>query len=394
MKGKITIVLLILLLLLTGCWSRRELNELLIVIGVGVDWEDGEYLVSFQVVNPSEISAQRRGGDRPPSTVFQGRGKTMFEAARSMTAEAPRKVYLGHLKLYVIGETLAKRGIKDFIDNSFRDNEYRMDFNIVVARGTKAENILKLYTPVEKLSSHSMQQSLETSQNSWAPTVAITLDELLNKLSDKGNQLALTGIKIIGDQAVGESRKNVEVFQPPSRFRYTGIAAFKDDKLIGWLNEDESKGYTDITDNLDSTSLEIACGEQKYMGVEITSSKAKLKTSLRSGMPEVEISIMAESNIVDRPCRDIDLSDPKTISQLEEKGKQIIQAHVEAAVARAKKMKTDILGFGNQLGKDHPAYWKSVKQQWDDDIFPQTKVHCNIQMFIRRTGTTGNTTLK
>ncbi|CAH1195226.1 Spore germination protein B3 [Paenibacillus allorhizoplanae] len=393
MKYKLT-VLILCLLMLTGCWSRRELNELLIVLGVGVDWKDGEYLMSFQVVNPSEISAQRRGGDRPPSTLYQGRGKTLFEAARSLTAEAPRKVYMGHLQMYVIGEELAKRGIKDFLDNSFRDNELRMDFNIVVARGDMAENVLKLFTPVEKLPSYSMQQSLQTSQKSWAPTVAMTLDETLNRLSSKGYELALTGIELIGDPTLGDTKKNVEYFQPPSRFRYMGIAAFKDDKLIGWLDEQESKGYTDITDKLDSTSIEIPCGEKKYMGIEVTSSNTKLKSSVKNGKPEMNVSIRTEANIVGRQCRDIDLTDPQVIKRLEEESEQILQSHVEAVVSRAKKMKSDILGFGSQLGKDEPAYWKEVKDTWNDDMFPQTKVNYKVDLFIRKTGTIGNSTMQ
>ncbi|OCT13471.1 spore gernimation protein GerC [Paenibacillus pectinilyticus] len=393
MRYKITIIVLV-LLMLTGCWSRRELNELLIVLGVSVDWEDGEYLVSFQVVNPGEISAQKRGGERPPSTLYQGRGKTMFEAARYLTAEAPRKVYMGHLQLFVIGESLARRGIKDFVDSSFRDNEMRMDFNIVVARGTKAENILKLYTPMEKLPSYSMQQSLQTSQKSWAPTVAITMDEVLNKLSGDGFELALTGIQMIGDIEVGRRKENVEYFQPPSRYRYNGIAAFKEDKLIGWLNEDESKGYTDITDHLDSTSIELACAKQEYIGIEVTSSDTKLKTKVINGIPEVTVSIRTESNIVDNPCKDVDLTDPKTITRLEEGAREIMQSHTEATIARAKKFKSDIVGFGSQLGKDHPAYWNSVKENWNDDMFLQTKVIYDIHLFIRQTGTTGNSTVK
>lgn len=393
MRYKTTVIVLC-LVLLTGCWSRRELNQLLIVLGVGIDWEDGEYLVSFQVVNPSEISAQKRGGERPPSTLYQGRGKTIFEAARYLTAEAPRKVYMGHLQLYVIGETLARKGITDFIDNAFRDNENRLDYNIVVARGMKAETLLKLYTPVEKLPSYNMQQSLKTSQKSWSPTAAVTLDEVLNKLSGDGFELALTGIKIVGDPEFGETKKNVEYFLPPTRFRYSGIAVFKHDQLIGWLNEQESKGYTDITDNLDSTPINLPCDDHKYMGIEITSSDAKLKTKVVNGVPEVTVHIHSEANVVDRTCRDIDLIDPQVIKQLEDQTRQVIQSNIEATVKRAKEMKSDIVGFGSMLGKEHPAYWKTVKDAWNDDMFLQTKVNYAVEAVIRNTGTTGNSTLK
>ncbi|WP_201007753.1 Ger(x)C family spore germination protein [Paenibacillus glycanilyticus] len=382
------------LLMLTGCWSRRELNELLIVLGVGVDWEDGRYLVSFQVVNPSEISNQQKRGDRPPSTLFQGRGKTLFEAARAVTAEAPRKVYAGHLQIYVIGEEAARRGINEIIDNVARDNEARMDFNIIVAKGTKAENVLKLYTPVEKLPSYSMQQSLQTSEKNWAPTIAVTLDEAISKLSSQGSEIALTGIRVIGSPAIGETKQNVEKFLPPSRFRYSGIAAFKEDRLIGWLNEKESRGYTDITNNLDSTSIAVPCGEQRYLGVEVTSSNSKIKTKVVNGNPEVEVSIRTEGNIVERTCTDVDLSDPATIKKLEGQTKQAILGNVEAAVQRAKELKSDIFGFGTQLEKEHPAYWNQVKDQWREEYFPQLKVTYKIKMFIRDTGTIENSTIR
>lgn len=382
------------LLMLTGCWSRRELNELLIVLGVGVDWEDGHYLVSYQVVNPSEISSQKKGGDRPPSTLYQGRGRTLFEAARSLTAEAPRKVYLGHLQIYVISEEAARRGIKEFVDSAARDNELRMDFNIIVSKGSKAEDVLKLYTPVEKLPSYSMQQSLQTSEKNWAPTIAVTLDEAINKLSVQGDEIALTGIRVIGSPAVGETKQNVEKFMPPSRFRYSGIAAFKEDKLIGWLNEKESKGYTDITNNLDSTSIALPCGDQQFLGIEVSSSDSKIKTKVVDGEPEVEISIRTEGNIVERTCTDIDLSDPKTIERLQEETKKSILANVKAAVTRAKALKTDIFGFGIQLGKEHAALWKQVQGEWSDEYFPRLKVNYKIEMFIRKTGTIENSTIR
>lgn len=382
------------LLLLTGCWSRRELNELLIVLGMGIDWEDGHYLVSFQVVNPSEISNQQKRGDRPPGTLFQGRGKTLFEAARAVTAEAPRKVYLGHLQIYVIGEEAARKGINELIDVSARDNETRMDFNIIIAKGSKAEDVLKLYTPVEKLPSYSMQQSLQTSAKNWAPTIAVTLDKAITNLSSQGSELTLTGIRVIGNPKVGENKQNVEKFMPPSRFRYSGIAAFRDDKLIGWLNDRESRGYTDITNNLDSTSIAIPCGEQRYMGIEVTSSNSKIKTKVVNGNPEVEVSIRTEANIVERSCADVDLSNPETIKQLEKKTKENIQTNAEAAVNHAKEMKSDIFGFGTQMEKEHPAFWYRVKDQWREEYFPKLKVSYKIKLYIRETGTTENSTIR
>ncbi|MFC3745737.1 Ger(x)C family spore germination protein [Paenibacillus sp. GCM10012306] len=390
---KIMIVMLC-FLSLTGCWSRRELNELLIVLGIGFDWVDDEFLVSFQVVNPSEISAQKGGGTRPPTTLYQGRGKTLLEAARFLTAEAPRKVYMGHLQFYVIGEELAKRGISDFIDNALRDNEHRMDFNVVVARETKAEDILKIYTPLEKLPTYSMLHSLETSEKNWAPTVSITMDQVLKRLSSDGVDLTLTGIRLIGSLEQAEHKSNVETFLPGSRFRYNGIAAFKGDKLVGWLNEKESKGYTDISNKLESTSIEVPCDGTSYTGIEITSSESKVESKIIGDIPEFIVSIRSEGSVNQRSCRELDLMNPATITQLQKQTVEIIRSNAEVAVSRSKMMKSDYLGFGEVIAQNHPHYWEKVKGRWIEEYLAKVKVRYKIQMLIRKTGTTGNSTLK
>ncbi|MBH9787576.1 Ger(x)C family spore germination protein, partial [Clostridioides difficile] len=44
-------LLCILTLLLSGCWSKRELNELAIVVALGIDKIDEEYEITVQIVD-------------------------------------------------------------------------------------------------------------------------------------------------------------------------------------------------------------------------------------------------------------------------------------------------------------------------------------------------------
>lgn len=54
--------LLLLSLLLSGCWERKELNELAFVLALGLDKAEKGYNVTMQVVIPSSISSQNAGG--------------------------------------------------------------------------------------------------------------------------------------------------------------------------------------------------------------------------------------------------------------------------------------------------------------------------------------------
>jgi spore germination protein KC len=66
-------VLLILSLILTGCWDRRELNEIAITLALGIDKVDDKFQLTAQVVVPSEVSMKQSSG-RSPVTLFQADG--------------------------------------------------------------------------------------------------------------------------------------------------------------------------------------------------------------------------------------------------------------------------------------------------------------------------------
>lgn len=383
------------LIVLTGCWSSRELDELSIIVGMGIDWEDGHYVMTYQVVNPGEIASQKQASERAPVTVYQSKGDSIFEAARRLTTEAPRKAYLGHLQLLVIGEPLARHGIVDLMDHLLRDNEARLDFNVIVAKGQKAENILEIYTPLEKLPTQNMRHSLETSERNWSPAIAMTMDKMASILSvNNGIRLVLPGIHVVGDLHLATKKDNVFRYRPPGRFQFSEMAVFKEGKLIGWLNEQESRGYTDLTDKLHSTSVHLPCPESGLIGIEITGSNAKTKALVKNGKPAVEVAIRAKANVVEKiGCGKVDVTDPDTIDRLGKQLEQEMRKNAEASLKRAKALKADIFGFGQALNKVNPRLWEKLKLRWDDDYFPQLPVTLDIKANILRTGTIGNTNL-
>jgi len=65
MKKLLTCLLLLVLMagILSGCWSRKELQELAIVLGAGVDrTPDGQVQLTLQLSRPSVMPAGPQGG--------------------------------------------------------------------------------------------------------------------------------------------------------------------------------------------------------------------------------------------------------------------------------------------------------------------------------------------
>jgi spore germination protein KC len=377
---------------LTGCWNRRELNELALVVGMSIDKSGDKYLISTQVVDPGEVSISARAGGRAPVTTYDEKGKHLFEAIRRMTTSSPRKLYFSHLQMLVISEKVAKDGLNNILDFFSRDNEFRKDFYIVVTKDIEAKEILRNLTSIEKIPAHKMRSSLETSEKAWAPTIAIQLDELLSSLTSEGINPVLTGISIHGNAPKGGSVENVQRIEPFARLKYQNIAVFKKDKLIGWLNEKESKGYNYIRNNVHSTVGHIPCVKKGELIMEVIRSKTKVKGRVVNGKPKIEIINNMESNIGEVACH-IDLTNPETIKNLEKNNDKVNVDIIETAIRKAKRLGVDIFGFGEVIHRADPKAWKHLKTNWDQEFVnvPVT-IHSNVK--IRRTGSVNQSFLQ
>ena len=85
MNKKIVALLIIITLtamLLTGCWDRKELNQLGIAMAIGLDkGDDGKIQLTSQIVRPAAMEKQG-GGNEPPYELVISSGDSIFEAIR------------------------------------------------------------------------------------------------------------------------------------------------------------------------------------------------------------------------------------------------------------------------------------------------------------------------
>lgn len=373
--------------LLTGCWSRRELNDLSIAFALGLDYIDGEHVVTVQIINPSEIATTQEagGGQQTPVATYQTKGATLFEALRRMTKIVPRRVYLAYVRIVVIGESLAQRGIIDALDLLLREHEFRTDFYLLVAKHSPASEMLNVLTLLIPIPAMRVFDSLKMSQRFWAATGIITIDELLTEIIEGGKQPVLTGMEIVGDLKNAASKENVERLQNKATPKLTDMAAFHGDKMVGWLNEIESKGYNYTQGEVKNTITTVPCSKEGVASIEILRTDGTVQTQFTNGQLRGQIMIDAEGDIGDIECG-IDLSQQKTIRSLQKRTEQKIRETVVAALEKTQKeLHTDIFGFGDALSRSHPVTWRAIKNEWHDH-FIDLPVDIIVKVDIRGQG--------
>jgi spore germination protein KC len=159
-----------------------------------------------------------------------------MEGLRKITTKSPRKIYLSHLRMLVISESMAEEGIAEVLDFFARDHEVRTDYFVVVAKNTKASSVLNVLTTIEKIPANHMFASLDVSQRIWAPTRGVKLNELISNLTSEGKQAVLSGVLVKGDVKKAGDMSSISRTNLSTLLNFKGLGVFQNDKLIGWFN--------------------------------------------------------------------------------------------------------------------------------------------------------------
>lgn len=367
LKKLLIIIIIISTLFFTGCWSSHEVSTLAITLCIGIDKSENGYLVSVQVINPKSI-ASNKATNESPIVVFTSEGKSIDEAIQRITTQSSRSIYLSQLRMVVIGEVLAREGIKNIPDYISRNQQYRTDFYFVIAKNAPAYEILSVITPIEVLPGVNMFDSLTMSSEEWAPTKAVRLVELINSIDADGINPVLTGIEITESEYTSNSIENLKESSKIKTLEYTGLGAFKEDKLIGWMDENESKGYNYITGNITRTVGHVEYGDEVKVSVEVVYAKSSIKASLVNEKPAIDIEIEVTQNI--RSVEgDFDISDEENMKIVNKlSAKKLLSFCSETVQKAQKEFKSDIFGFGEIIRRTYPKLWGEIKDDWNNEF--------------------------
>ncbi|GGF29232.1 germination protein GerKC [Halobacillus andaensis] len=371
-------------ILLTGCWNSNELDEIGIVVAMGIDkTDDNQYELVAQVINPSEIATDAPT-TRPPVSTYSTTGKTLLEAFRKLTHKSPRKMYLSQLRLLVLGKDLAEEGIISSLDLFYREHEFRTGFYVTIAKDTDVDTLLSTLTAYEKIPANKLMNSIEAVETGHGSSKGITIDELISQIHSKGQSPVIAGVFMEGPEEGGTNISNVENIDAPVKLTIDHLGVLKDDRLVGWLDEDASMGYNYILGNIKSSVITHPC-QDGTASIEILRTQSSMDAAFAGGEPSISIELDLEGNIGELNCP-IDLSKEDSIQNLNKETEKEIKRLMEASIKSAQNdYETDIFGFGSLIHRKNPKYWKTVENDWDTE-FKDLHVDIQVKADLRRKG--------
>ena len=344
-------VSIVFLIPLCACYDYTEIASMSFVAGMAIDKEEGEYLVTAELLNMTGGE-----GDYKPVTV-EAKGDTVIDAMLNMIATTAGKLDFKHCQILILGEELARVGIKNTVNMMYKNIDFPTTMFVLAAHGEKGKDIINSKGKTMEVTSFEIEQAIKYEMEKLAKSLKIKLHTLYSGINTKDYCTVLPSVHLI--KTDGEEISRID-----------GLGIFKEDKLVGYLDGQETKAYLFLTDNIKGGIITI---EQKKdgIGVRLQKNKTKIKPVFSHYKNTLEISTDTVISFTDLGSEiKNDYSDINKLTQKE------IQEKLTKLIKKTQtEFELDIFNFWIGIKKLHPKEWKNI-QNWQEEyckIIPVVK---------------------
>ncbi|MEW5898096.1 MAG: Ger(x)C family spore germination protein [Bacillota bacterium] len=387
MKKIVLLLLLFLFIFSGGCWDRRELSEHAIILGAGVDRRaDGACELTLQLARPGAFGGGMEGGGtgnvilgQNVVWVVSAAGEDIYDAQRDLARQVSRHLYWSHNALLVFGEGLARQGVREATNFFHRHPQSRETMWVMVAEGT-AKNVLQSHSELEKTSAQAIGFLARAKAGH-----AVKFIDLIKDLASPGTNPALTRLELVKQgepQGPGTEKKHEH-----KEVVFTGTAVFRDDKLAGWLDKQETRGLLWLRGEMKKGVVTVPSPvePQKKISFDITRSKTKVEPFYDGRTISFLVKITTEGNLVEQQSKE-DLLAPGVLPELEKRLAKDIEERCRAALEKAQgEYGTDVFRFGEAFHRKYKKEWRELKNRWDEE-FAGAEISVTARVRIRSTG--------
>ena len=255
-----TIIIILITTLITGCWNYIEINNLVLISGIGIDYQNNKYEVSFETLYQDKESSD---SNFEKGIIKTGTGKTLGEAFDNITLSIEKEPYFAYLKVLVISTEIANNHLDKIFDFFLRNNDIRNIFSIVIANENKPVEILSKSDNYFPVASEKIKSLLENNVYSNYISKNKYFKKVASNYLSKDQNISLTSIKLENNN-----------------LKLDDLIIFDSQKPVGKLDTNKSL-ILSVIDNKEPRSLfSINYPNNKTITISIYKSKTNIKMNL------------------------------------------------------------------------------------------------------------------
>lgn len=371
--------LILLLPLLSGCYNYRELNELGITTAVSIDYKDNNFYVIAEVINPIK-QQDASSSNNSPFVNYNSSSSSLQDAFRKVVLESPRQLYAAQLEIIVLSEEVVNNHLEEVLEYFARDPEARTEIKIIVAKTEDSTKAITLQTLLTSLSSSNIINSLDLQSKVLGMAYPVTLNELLNMYIDPYLEVVLPSMTLYGNYEIGDEKENITTSSPKAIVKIDGSTITKDNKILGYLDLEESKILNLINGKLKETIIKMNYYDG-YIIFEPNRIKVSRELDIKNNIIKINISGYSKTKEIQS---NINLKDPKEVEKLNKALNMELEKKItDTFNSIREKYGTDVFGFQELYYRTNYKYFKENCTNWYEDIYPKIKleVKANVRLY-------------
>lgn len=423
-KGRLCLLLVLLVVVGGGCWDYREINELALVTTLGLDRAErsNETRAHALIAIPGGGGGGGGSSSGPPALMESSRGVSLGQAMGRFGTFSGLRPTFSHVRVLLFGENLARSGLRPVLDVLTRWFEFRRTMLIMVARPT-AERCLNIESPLTKDPTNFLVA--EASLNALtAEASPLRLQDLLDMVQSSRRSLLIPLIEPVqgphphaggqgggggggssgggggssggggGSTGGGGGGGGAAPTTGPAggavpAVRMVGLAVFHGDRMIGTLDSAETIDWQLLTGRLKRSyaTFRDPLKPKDHLTLQWAGVERRV-TAKRGARPSLRVALNITAETVEVESG-VDYSTIRARDRLEVQLEKVVRRNLDRLVHRAQhEFKEDIFGFGDYfVGKF--LYWRDWENyRWLEKQFPRADIQIVVHVTIQRPGTT------
>lgn len=355
--GRRAVTLLMLLVTLSGCWSRVELNDLGVVLGMAVDVGEKE-AVRLTLFVPRPLPPQGGGGGpHQAGWVVAREAETISDALALIRLTSARRLVFYHLRVMLVGEEYARTvGVGDLLDSLATNVEIRQTVRPFVVEG-RAQTVFETLPQLRTMQPNNLVGILQAFggvewrlKNILVARASPTQTIWMHALNVRPGLAGIPGA-------------------PETGVNLSGAALFRRDFLVRMIYPWENQVIAWFLGDPKGAVITAPCPDPKRgsISVQVLRGKARIRPGWQGQNPSFRVEATARVNLVRSECRVGTIKEEENRRELEQVLEEDLRLRIEAFIATLQETGTDPVGFGKRMQLAYPAYFRTLGDNWIED---------------------------
>ena len=413
-KFKIAIVLYIIAtaFVFSGCFDRREIDDLTYVIAIGLDKGEKEPLrLTVQYAIPMAMGGSDSGGDDKDGAKSMGLvtvdTTTIYEGLNMVNNFVGKQLNMSHAKVAVLSEALARSdNVEGYISAMCRGREFRPNLIVAVSKGL-AEDYLKTIKPKQEVNPTKYYE-LKFSNYKFTGFYG---NAAINNFYNKSKAQDVSAMAVLVGVNKNNSSKDINVGKNDSRSgeinssgggfkagelprsgdvkgETMGMAVFNGGKMTGEFDGNEANYYLMASGEFNNAYMTFK--DPRVDGFYVNALVSQGRTpecnvNFESGNPVIGINIKLEGDFLSIQSGNNYESEPLRSELEKDIAKYLKNESINFLNRSAKELGCDICGFGKLAKRKFFTQEDWLKYNWSKK-YKDASFNVNVDFKIRRPG--------